>query len=173
MNILFHTATAVGIIAVLADSREEVASKTNEYSKAAVAFVIGVISHGALDYIPHCYPINSRVDVIAGAIIMTMLTFLSKPNYRWMVGLAFIGCIFPDLIDLSPEILNKFFGLSIPVYENIFPWHWEKYSGSIFIDDCMVSNFNHLLVVIVVVLICLNRKDDLRKIFKYKRDVLL
>ena len=138
MNIFFHTTAAIGLIATLNDTKNSSSSNKKSIQRSLVAFGVGIVSHGALDYIPHCYPINPKLDVILGLLIMISLTIKCKPNYRLIVAATFLGSIFPDLIDLSPQILNQYLGLSLPIQEKIFPWHWQKYSGSIFIDDCMV-----------------------------------
>lgn len=168
MNIIFHATAALGIIATLNNTEKPAKSSKSIVSQALAAFAIGLISHGALDYIPHCYPIDPKIDVIVGSFIIGMLTLLSKSNYRIIVALTFLGSIFPDLVDLSPQILNKFLGTSIPVSDNVFPWHWEKYSGSIFIDDCKTSTLNHSILVFVVVIICVSRRNDLLSIFVKK-----
>ena len=114
-----------------------------------LAFVLGVFSHGLLDYMPHCYPIESRIDAITSLIIMVGASWWAKGTLRRVLIAAFLGSIFPDLIDHSLEIINNLFGWSLPVYDNLFPWHWKKYSGSIYSDECGVSSFNHLMVIIV------------------------
>lgn len=165
MNVIFHVTAAVGIIAALNDSRDTSKSTEKQLTKGIVAFSVGVVSHGALDYIPHCYPIDPKIDVTVGCIIIGSLLYFSKPEYRVIIGLTFLGCIFPDLIDLSPQILNKYIGTSIPIRDKLFPWHWEKYSGSIFADDCGTSTFNHICLCVIVVITCFFRKTDLKHIF--------
>lgn len=49
----------------------------------------------------------------------------------FLLGVCFIGSLFPDLIDLGPAIANKYLGLSLPVFK-VFPWHWQEHSGSIY-----------------------------------------
>lgn len=167
MNVLFHTTAAVGVAVLLTDTNKvKIHSNVIRASiTGTFAFILGAISHGALDYIPHCYPINSKVDVILGLIIIVIFTFLAKKDYKLIVGLAFIGSIFPDLVDLSPEILNSYLGFNLPIIDNIFPWHWSEYSGSIYVQNCHVSFLNHSLVLLTVGLICWARRNDLTKIF--------
>ena len=166
MNILFHTTAAIGLIATLNETSSEEYSNKRKIVLGFIYFAISVVSHGALDYIPHCYPINPKIDVIIGAIVIGTLTFLSKPKYRLIVGLTFLGNIFPDIVDLSPQILNKYLGLSIPINDKIFPWHWEKYSGSIFNEDCKTYTLNHFILVAVIFAICIMKKNILKNIFK-------
>lgn len=164
MNVLFHTTAAIGVAVMLTDTRAKNNSTKQTVLLSGLAFIVGVASHGALDYIPHCYPINSKFDAIAGLTVIIALTILSNKKYRPIVGLAFIGSIFPDLIDLSPQIINKYLGLNFPISQKLFPWHWEKYSGSIFINDCNVSTVNHLILILVVTVICWLRKTDIKNI---------
>ena len=165
MNILFHTTAAIGLVVTLNETSSIEYSNKKKIVLGLISFAIGIVSHGALDYIPHCYPINPKVDVIIGAIIMGTLTLLSKPKYRLIVGLTFLGNIFPDIIDLFPQILNKYLELSIPINDKLFPWHWEKYSGSIFIDDCKTSTLNHLILLTVIFAICILKRNTLHNIF--------
>jgi hypothetical protein len=73
--------------------------------------------------------------------------WLTNKRYRLITGLSFVGSLFPDLVDLSPGILNKQLGQSFPIINKIFPWHWHEYSGSIYGGDCGVSTANHLFVI--------------------------
>lgn len=168
MNVIFHTATAIGISALLTDTKrlEQTNSSKTFFLIALITFVVGVISHGALDYIPHCYPINSKFDTIISSTIILLLTWLAKKKYRIIIGFAFLGSIFPDLVDLSFPILNKQFGLNLPIFEKIFPWHWHDYSGSIYSEQCKVSTLNHFLLLLTIALICWCRGTDLKTIFE-------
>lgn len=170
MNVIFHTTAAIGVAVMLTDTRKPLGSIQRKVVAGLVAFAIGVVSHGALDYIPHCYPMNPKVDIILGSIIIVITTLRCKPAYRIIVGLSFIGSIFPDLIDLSPQILNKYLATSLPIQEKIFPWHWEQYSGSIFIEDCQVSTLNHAILVLVVLGICIMRRCDFVNMFNRQID---
>ena len=55
MNVLFHIATGLSTAVLLTDTNE--INENSNYRKilliALFGFVIGIISHGALDYIPH------------------------------------------------------------------------------------------------------------------------
>ena len=141
MYVFFHTATAIGVAVLLTDTEKLkpnlAVQKT--FLTAFFAFVIGLISHGILDYVPHCYPIPSKIDAFVGLSIILGFTFLAQKTYRLIVFCAFVGCIFPDLVDLLPAILNKYLGLEIPIAEKLFPWHFHEYSGSIYTKKCSVS----------------------------------
>ena len=173
MNVLFHLTTGIGIAAALTDTRNIHLEGTfkDKLIVTINGFIIGVTSHGVLDYVPHCYPVNSKVDVFLGLVILLLFTFLANKKYRLIVGLIFLGCIFPDLVDLSPAILNKHLGLGLPEFNKIFPWHWHNYSGSIYANRCDVSTLNHVLVLIVVAITCWYRRTDLKIIFNKKAKV--
>jgi len=97
----------------------------------AIGFVIGVLLHGLLDYVPHSYPIDSRLDVSLSLALASLAIVVSKPKNRFLVLACYLGSIFPDLIDLGPTVINKSLGWSMPTVK-IFPWHWPRYSGSIY-----------------------------------------
>ncbi|MDJ1491833.1 hypothetical protein QNI19_02745 [Cytophagaceae bacterium DM2B3-1] len=165
MNVLFHTTTAIGVAVLLTNTTqlEKSHSLINRITTGIAAFTVGAISHGALDYIPHCYPINSKIDVAIGLAMILVVTWLTHKRYRIIVGASFLGCIFPDIADLSPAIINKQVGLNLPVFSKIFPWHWHAYSGSIYTGDCNVSTINHLLLIVVICAICWYRQEDVKR----------
>jgi hypothetical protein len=168
MNILFHTTTALSIAVLLTDTRkiEHSTNPKKVFAISILAFVVGIISHGALDYLPHCYPINSKIDAIAGLIMIISVTWLTNKKYRLIIGLAFAGCIFPDLVDHLPSILNKEFGFSLPIFEKIFPWHVKEYSGSIYSGNCNISNLNHALLLLTIAIVFYCRWKDVTVICK-------
>lgn len=102
-----------------------------------------------MDYIPHSYPIPSRMDVAFSVILFTLAIALTKPQFRVLVTACFIGSIFPDLVDLGPRILNRHLGLSLPTVR-LFPWHWPQYSGSLYDGKKRVqSAVSHAVVICV------------------------
>ncbi|WP_115373922.1 hypothetical protein [Adhaeribacter pallidiroseus] len=157
----------IGIATILTDTKKTSpeAKLTDTLKIEISAFIVGIISHGALDYIPHCYPINSRVDVILGLAFIIVLTLLANNKYKGIIGLTLIGCIFPDLVDLSPAIINKNLGFNLPILDKVFPWHWHVYSGSIYNYSCGVSTINHLLVIVAVGIVCWYRRADFSNLF--------
>lgn len=168
MNVLFHTTTAISVAVLLTDTKRIEQSSTSKTViwTSILAFTIGLISHGALDYIPHCYPINSKLDAVAGLTMILTTTWLTNKKYRLIMGLSFLGSIFPDLIDLSPGIINKQLGLHLPIIDKIFPWHLPEYSGSIYDNNCNISTFNHVLLLLTISIICWCRQTDLKTMFK-------
>lgn len=135
-------------------------------SNGSTNFLLGVVSHGILDYVPHCYPVNPKTDAIIGLLLIPGLIYFTKIPYRIAVAGAFSGSLFPDLVDLSPGILNSLLHLNLPTFAPIFPWHWHAYSGSIYSNNCQVSHINHLLVLLTVGLICWIKHANLRAIIK-------
>jgi len=168
MNVLFHTTSAICVAVTLTDTKEIEQSTTSKkvVLTGLLGFVVGVIFHGALDYIPHCYPINSKLDAISGLIMIISTIWLTNKRYRLIMGLSFLGSIFPDLVDLLPVIVEQYLELGLPKSEKVFPWHLEKYSGSIFTDDCSNSTLNHTLLLLTIGIICWSRKSDLKIIFR-------
>ena len=159
MNVLFHT-LAGGAIAVLLAPQENTKSLSKGL-RCASAFVLGILSHGLLDWAPHCYPIASKVDVIVSLAIMIFAFFRSAKAFRPILIAAFVGAILPDVLDLSPAILAKQTGWNVPVFPHFFPWHWKEYSGSVYNGDCATSNWIHLLLVIVAGLVFWRRRKAL------------
>ena len=168
MNILFHTTTAICVAVLLADTKRanQAPDTKNKVLRCTLAFIVGIISHGVLDYIPHCYPINSKIDAIAGLTMILVTIKLTNKKYRLLMGLSLLGCIFPDLIDLSPGIINKLLGSNLPVLNKIFPWHLQEYSGSIYTGKCAISTLNHLLLLCIILIICWSRLTDFMLLFK-------
>ncbi|WP_027002885.1 hypothetical protein [Hugenholtzia roseola] len=172
MNVIFHTTTAVGVAILLTDTKriEQARTLKDTIWTSILAFIVGVISHGALDYIPHCYPINSKLDVFAGLAMILITVWLTNKKYQFIMGLSFLGSIFPDLVDLSPSIINKQLGFNLPILDKIFPWHLHDYSGSNYTNDCSNSFLNHLLLLLTISIILWCRQTDLRAIFNKKYD---
>ena len=170
---MFHVAVGLTTAVLISDTKQidEDADYQTILPLALIGFVIGIISHGALDYIPHCYPINWKLDILFGFLSILILLYLSKGRYKLIFFGSLVGCIFPDLVDLLPTVINALFNVALPVYENIFPWHWEQYSGSIYTEECNVSFINHSLVLLTVSLVLWSRrKDFIRLLAKNKLD---
>ncbi len=142
MNVLFHLTTGFGIALAICNE----AVKPKIWATAATGAFIAFVSHALLDYTPHCYPINSKIDVIAGFISLLALIFFARKECRLIIFATLSGAILPDLIDLLPAILNQQFNLGLPIYNKIFPWHWKIYSGSIYNDSCSASHINIAMI---------------------------
>ena len=79
--------------------------------------------------------------------------------------MEFSGSTFPDVIDLSPQILNKYLGFSLPEFDQFFRWHQHAYSGSIYGQNCNQSIIYQILTILVVVVICYFNKGKLKRLF--------
>jgi hypothetical protein len=167
MNLIFHTTAAIGIIALVTDTGRAGANNTMKeiLRTGLLAFAIGFISHAILDVIPHTYPINPTMDGILGFAFILAVARLTNENYRVISGMALVGIVLPDLIDQWPILLNKSFGFAFPEAEQVLPWHWTEYSGSIYSGESTVSDLNHLFVLVAVALICMIRRNELKTIF--------
>jgi hypothetical protein len=150
MNVTFHTLAGLATAAVISPRLKADVSPwlftRQDLPWLSIGFASGVLTHGLLDYAPHAYPIKSAVDVLVSLAVFCVALFLARRRNWLLLGVCFIGCIFPDLIDLGPAIVNKRLGWSLPVVK-IFPWHWRDYSGSIYDGSRAVeSSLYHLIV---------------------------
>jgi len=171
MNVLFHLTSAIGLAVLLTDTKSITRSQTVSpvVVTGLLGFIAGIISHGALDYIPHCYPVNAKADAVAGLLLMLFLTVKTNRKFRFITVATLLGIVFPDLVDLAPAILNKQLELNLPVVEKVFPWHWKEYSGSIYQNSCSISTLNHLLLCTSVIIVCWCRRADLLEMIKRER----
>jgi len=168
MNVIFHTTVAISVVILLTDTKriEQSTTSKNFIWTSILAFTVGLISHGVLDYIPHCYPVNSKLDAIAGLTMILTTTWLTNKKYRLIMGLSFLGSVFPDLVDLLPSIINKQLGLGLPTIDKIFPWHLHDYSGSIYNSNCNNSTLNYMLLILIICIVFWCRRTDVKAIFK-------
>lgn len=168
MNVLFHVATAVGLTVALTDTAK-VKTVKDTIIPACGGLVSGMLIHGVIDYLPHTYPLGAKVDmVISSLLIIIMLSVVNK-RYILVLSAIILGCILPDLIDLLPPMLNKYLGFQLSVGSQVFPWHTPEYSGSIFVGKSVASDINHIAVLLITVIVCWCRKEDLMKLF-FKKD---
>ena len=158
MNVTFHTLTSLAVAAALsARPTKSVSNEMFAFSDVplfVVGFVVNLLLHGLLDYLPHSYPIKSTVDVVLSLGFFVAGMILVRKPHRLLVAVCFLGGIVPDLMDLGPAIFNKQLGWHLPVVK-IFPWHWRQYSGSIYDGSRKVGSFVAHVVVIGASLILL------------------
>jgi hypothetical protein len=128
MNVTFHVLGSFATAAVLAER-----TKTNYAVKLCVGFVTGILIHGILDFLPHQYPLSSKIDIGLALLLLLMTLFFVRKQYILLILVCFAGSIFPDIIDLAPSIADKHLGVTIQQLPfRVFPWHLKKYSGSIY-----------------------------------------
>ncbi len=157
MNVTFHTIASITTASIFCIKKDDIVWNT---SKFLIVFVVGILVHGVLDYLPHQYPIRSKVDIgVALFLFILTLFFIEKKNYLLLL-IAFIGGIFPDLVDLSSGIADKHFGLLLPQLSfKIFPWHWKEYSGSIYDGTREIeSAIYHISVVLIGICVLMKTK---------------
>lgn len=165
MNILFHLTIGTSIIATLSNSN--IKTKNELIQKTALGGFIGMLSHGVLDYTPHCYPIHSKIDVIIGFLFILFTLWVVKKQWKVISLFTLLDCIIPDVIDLSPGIINTLLNINLPTFNPIFPWHFHKYSGPIYTGDCTVSSINHILVLLFTGIIIWCNRNGLLNILNY------
>ena len=150
MNVTFHTLASFATAAVLSSRLKATDSARlfapSDLPSLAAGFAAGVLMHGLLDYAPHAYPIKSAFDVLLSLALFSVMLLLARRRHWLLLGVCFLGGIFPDLIDLGPAIVNKRLGWSLPVVK-VFPWHRREYSGSIYDGSRGVESFLYHLIV--------------------------
>ncbi len=151
MNILFHTAAAIGIGHVVASKMSGDPSRQNRGWIAALAFILAFLSHGVLDGLKHLYPLGlgGDWDVPLSLSLLAGWLILIRREFHLLFLWLFLGSILPDLLDHGPAIANQFWGFHLPHPKGkIFPWHWSEGSGSLYDGkNAAVSPTNHLIVL--------------------------
>lgn len=132
----------------------------------AAAFGMGILTHGLLDWLPHCYPIPSKADVLLSLVLMVFAVLRSSKAFSPLLIAAFAGAVFPDVLDLSPAIVARQTGWEVPLFPHFFPWHRKEYSGSVYKGSCAVSNGIHLLFLGVAGIVFGRKKEALLRLFR-------
>lgn len=159
MNVTFHVLTGISVAAVLCPRKQEVTGKA-----LLVGLGATIPLHGLLDFVPHSYPIKSSFDVIVALLLFGTALLLAKPHLYLLIATCFVGSVLPDLVDLTPGILHRHVGLSLPE-ARIFPWHWRQYSGSIYNGSRGIESAAfHLLVVATATFSLWWRRDRFTKL---------
>jgi hypothetical protein len=169
MNVTFHAIGSFATAAVLSLKGTENRRSRSALMKYLIGFVTGILVHGVLDLSPHQYPIPSKVDVILAPVLLLLFLFCSQKQDYPLILACFAGCVFPDIIDLGPVIVDKYLGISLPRLPfRLFPWHTKEYSGSIYDGSRNnESNIYHILVLVIGFgLIYAYRKN----LFKFGKD---
>lgn len=169
MNAIIHLATGFGIALTIIEAQSPKTTSLHTTVQAAAGFTAGIIVHALLDYAPHCYPVNSRVDFISSFILLGTLIVTARKQYRLLLCCCLTGSVFPDIADLLPAIVNKQLGWHLPVSRTpLFPWHQKVYSGSLYSGNCSISNINTGMVLAIVTGMILLKRRRLRTIFSLK-----
>ncbi len=151
MNVIVHTLTAVAVGTLLASSMREPGSprwlEKQDAPYLAVALAGNVLLHCLLDILPHTYPLEIKVDIVLTLVLVALTLAVVRRRYWLVFIVAVTGGLLPDLVDQGPQLLNRYFHLSLP-YRELFPWHWSAYSGSRYDREAwLISSVVHLLVV--------------------------
>lgn len=134
----FHVVSALAMSSVTVRILEKrlAESAVKSVPKAMVGgglFLLGIAWHTILDIAPHQYPFRSKPDIIISVVLFVGFCSMIKPRWLWVFGIAFLGNIFPDLVDLGPSMLKDLTGWPIPIFpEKVFFCHKQPWSGSIF-----------------------------------------
>lgn len=150
MNVTFHAIGSFATAAVLSLNRTENWRSAPAFKRYAIGFVVGILVHGVLDFLPHQYPIPSKVDVILASVLFCLFLFVAQKQNFLLVLSCFAGCVFPDVVDLGPVIVDKYLQISFPRLPFRFPWHLKEYSGSIYDGSRAVeSAVYHILFLLI------------------------
>ena len=165
MNVTFHAIGSFATAAVLSVGKNDGWRSFLAFKKYIVGFILGILIHGILDFSPHEYPIPSKIDVVLALILLSIFLFISQRQNFLLILVCFAGSIFPDVIDLGPEIANKYLGIEFPHFPfHIFPWHWKEYSGSIYDGNHRIESIIYHLSLLFVcsILLYTNRNNFFR-----------
>jgi hypothetical protein len=154
MNVTFHVLTAMAASAALSPSQAAAGA-----GRAVAGLAAGIALHGVLDLVPHSYPIRSGADAALGAFLIAAAVAAARPGVRLLVAACCLGAILPDVLDLAPGILHRHLGLSLPE-PHLFPWHWRRYSGSVYDGSRGTATLAAHLTVFTVVALLAPRYAD-------------
>jgi hypothetical protein len=165
MNVTFHALGSFATAAVLSLNPAENWRSVSALKKYIIGFVAGILIHGVLDFLPHQYPLPSKIDVVLALFLFLLVLFVAQRQNFLLVLICLAGCVFPDVVDLGPVIVDKYLQISLPRLPfRLFPWHLKEYSGSIYDGSRSVeSGLYHLLFLLICFgLIYFNRKRFFR-----------
>jgi hypothetical protein len=183
MNVTFHALTSFGISHLAARLLDGATTKPfdgRDVRVLAPAFVVAVLSHGALDGLKHGYPIPPIADLPLALALGGAWCAVVNARYRVLFTVVFVGVMLPDLLDLGPEIANKLLGWQLPTFQpHLFPWHWVDGSGSLYPlhgaptrpgrgaldagDNQLVSITNHTIVLFLAGAAVVSNLDPIRR----------
>lgn len=151
MNVAFHTLSALAIGQTAACRIDAGTSRRRYVAIAALTFLLGVMSHGVLDGLPHEYPFRWPGEVLVTTPLVVIWMVLIQGRYRALLLVAIAGALVPDVIDHVPRDLNRHLGTHLPEVTKLFPWHHRGGSGSLSgvvpLDARIASVTNHIIVI--------------------------
>lgn len=135
MNVTFHALLGIGGGIVLSGfinkRKSEKMIEREDGLPLVLGFAGGIVLHGVFDIMPHVYPIPSVLDVILASLLMGLVLLFVDKRFWLVIGLSWLGNIFPDLVDHGPDTFRMVTGWNVPRVD-IFPWHWQRYLPHIF-----------------------------------------
>ncbi len=151
MNVTFHTIASIATTSALSYKSDKTGnpSATTAIIKCAAGFVIGILIHGILYFLPHEYSLRPAFDVLLALLLIALTFAFTQKQNKLLLVACFVGGIFPDLVDLGPAILKKYFGFPLLLSSKIFPWHWKEFSGSLYDESRkMESTLFHAILLL-------------------------
>jgi hypothetical protein len=151
VNVAFHSLAALAIGQAAACRTTPTDLPRRRLAIAAIAFVLGMMSHGVLDGLPHEYPFRWLGDTVASIALVGTWMAITRAGYRSLPMIAIVGALLPDVIDHVPRDINHHLGTHLPELQKIFPWHHPGGSGSLSgvvpYRAHVASIANHIIVV--------------------------
>lgn len=151
MNVAFHTLTALAIGQTAACRIDVADRRGRRVAIAILVFLLGVMSHGVLDGLPHEYPFKWLGDTVSTTSLVVIWMAIVQPRHRVLLLIAIAGAVVPDVIDHVPRDLNRHLGTHLPELTKLFPWHHPggsgSLSGTVAPDARIASIANHIIVV--------------------------
>lgn len=176
MGVTFHTLTSTAIAAIAVPRLHHPHHGTRHKERwlcLLFLWMLCILSHGVLDMLPHQYPLPAPADVGLTLFGFVGVLSIAKPPTRWILVMCFLGCLLPDIIDLTLPLLNRKLGLALPTY-HLFPWHWPAYFGSIFDGRrTFESHLYHGLVLLLCSIVVFTQRRVLFNNFSCIRSLLL
>jgi hypothetical protein len=167
LNIAFHTLAALAIGQSAACRLQVAQRRWQRIAIGVVTFLLGVMSHGVLDGLPHEYPFRWPAETVLITVLLVTWMVIIQPRYRGLLLIAVAGALLPDVIDHVPRDLNRHLGTHLPELPKLFPWHHRGGSGSLSgtvpPDAHVASIANHIIVVSCSVLMLVLSRRALRR----------
>jgi len=163
LNVTFHTLAALAIGQSAACRLQVAERRRQRVAIWVVTFLLGVMSHGVLDGLPHEYPFQWLGETVATTALLVIWMAIIQPRYRVLLLVAVAGALLPDVIDHVPRDLNRHLGTHLPELTKLFPWHHRggsgSLSGTVSPDARVASIANHVIVVTFsVVMLVISRR---------------
>jgi hypothetical protein len=163
LNVAFHTLSALAIGQTAAWRIDVADRRERPVAIVALVFVLGVMSHGVLDGLPHEYPFKWLGDTVSTTALVVIWMAIIEPRHRALLLFAIFSAILPDIIDHVPRDLNRHLGTHLPELTKLFPWHHRGGSGSLSVNvplDARIASIAYHIIVVTfsIVMLWLSRR---------------